>query len=123
MLNGPALTETFAHQKVARGGDKRAIDFGADERTEIAEVESEENFTPVRKSGDEDGFVFRGSKEEWTLAGQGIWDPFQFGAQRRPVHRCFIAEFADVAGNFCAAIGGGDKVPIVLFGDQCDQSG
>ena len=105
------------------GGDEGAVDFGAEEGAEVAEVEGEEDFAAVGEGGDEDGFVFGGGEEERTFAGQGIGYPFQFGAQGRPICCCFVAEFADVAGNFGAAIGGGDKVPIALLGDQGDQAG
>jgi len=112
--------QTLALEKVAWGGDEGAVDFGAEEGAEVAEVECEEDLAAVGEGRDEDGFVFGGGEEERTFAGQGIGYPFQFGAQGRPICCCFVAEFADVAGNFGTAIGGGDKMPTALFGDKGD---
>jgi len=69
------------------------------------------------------GLSLEAVKEERTFGGPGVGHPFQFGAQFGPMCRRFVAEFADVAGNFGTAVSRGDKVPIAFFADQRDQSG
>jgi len=55
-------SETFAEEKVAGRGDEGAVDFGAEEPCEVASVEGEEHLAAVGQGGDEDGFVFDGSR-------------------------------------------------------------
>lgn len=40
-LPNPKLPQALAHKKIARGGDEGAVDFGAEEMSEVADVESE----------------------------------------------------------------------------------
>ncbi len=55
-------SETFADEKVAGLGDEGAVDFGAEEQAEVAGVEGEEHLAAVGQGGDEDRFVFGGSR-------------------------------------------------------------
>ena len=102
--NQECSAETLLQKEVTRCGDERSINFGAEEKFEIRDIERQKNVTLRGQGGNQHGLVFGSSQQQRALDGEGIGHPVDLNGESRPSVRGRRPEFDDIPRDFSAAI-------------------